>query len=139
MLPRSAFNHGPAFVVFGNTHAGMPVRWWWEPFRHAGFQHVFAILPMRQGSVVVNGLADGVTIEWADLPAGDCALAFLRQFPGTRILMVVDRNTGGVYVPFEPMTCVTVVKAALGVRAPWVLSPRGLYHCLTDRGAQRFG
>lgn len=139
MLPASAFHHGPAFVLFGNTNAAMPVRWWWRPFRSPGWQHCLLIKPMRQGSVVVNGLASVVVIEWSEVPAVDCVAAMLRQFPGLRVLMLVDQTTGGVYSPFEPMTCVTAVKAALGIRAPWVVSPRGLYELLARRGAERFG
>ena len=88
---------------------------------------------------MVNGLASGMVLEWSEFPAVDCVIALLRQFPGIRVLMLVDQSTSGVYSPFEPMTCVTAVKAALGIRAPWVVSPKGLYDLLLRRGAERFG
>jgi hypothetical protein len=135
----TSLDHGPAFVMFGGSLAAGDVRWWWRPFRARGFEHVFAILPMLDGSCVVNGLASHVLIDWSPYPAADCALTLLRQFPQMSCVRVVDRTTASVYVPFEPMTCVTVVKAIFGIRAPWVVSPKGLHDLLLRRGAERFG
>lgn len=136
---RTSLDHGPAFVLFGGSLAAGPVPWWWRPFRRPGFEHVFAIVPMVQGSCVVNGLSSHVLIDWSPHPAAECAAALLAQFNHMRCVRVVDRTTASVYVPFEPMTCVTAVKAILGIRAPWIVSPKGLHDLLLRRGAERFG
>lgn len=135
--PAAAFNHGSAYVLFGSMMGAQRVRWWWRPFRRPGFEHCFAILPMAQGSVLVNGLAHGMVVEWSGFAAGDCVLALRQQWPQMRCLVVLDRATDGVYAPFEPMTCVTVVKGLLGIRAPIVVSPKGLHDLLLRRGAER--
>lgn len=138
IMPRGAFNHGPKFVIFGPRNLANSVRWWWRPFMRRGFEHVFAILPMAEGSVSIQGLAWGMVVDWSPHPAGQCALAYLQQFPQAVGVVVMDDTASGVYSPFEPMTCVTVVKAALGVRAPTIVSPKALHDLLIRRGARRF-
>lgn len=137
-VPSASVDHGPCFVVFGQTTGPANVRWWWKPFRRPNYEHCIVLMPQEQGCVLVDGNRGGVLVNWSPPPAADCAAALLAQFPGWRALRIA-RHPDTVYFPFEPMTCVTAVKAVLGVRAPTVVSPYGLYLELLRRGAERFG
>ena len=124
-LPREDRRQSPAalvLVVFVDETA-CP---WLRPLRR-GFRHCFVVL--RAGSLwlACEPLKDRIELDVLDLPhAFDLAGFYSRQ--GHRVLLGRRPRLGSRprFAP-APLTCVTVVKRLLGIRAPWVWSPWQLY------------
>ena len=102
----------------------------WLGCLRAGFRHCFVTLHDRNVWLACDPLKD--RIELSVLPArGDFDLAdfYVRQGHTVTSGLTrpdVTRRPSGI----APLTCVTVVKRVLGVRAPWVLTPWQLYQHL---------
>lgn len=105
---------------------------WVRLFTSPGFRHVFVITRARLGAVVTNQLAQGVAVDWATYDPFACAIACVRA--GHRVLSLDTRHCAD-YVMLEPYSCVSVVKALIGVRHWWIITPRQLYNYLLKHGA----
>lgn len=97
-----------------------------RPLRR-GFRHCFAVL--RTGSLwlACEPLKDRIELDALALPP-DFDLAAFYGGQGHRVLLgrrppAPDRRG----IAPAPLTCVTVVKRVLGIRAPWVWTPWQLY------------
>ena len=132
-MKRPLLRRRPALVVFVN-HAECR----WLRLLRAGFRHCFVV--MRDGSVwlACDPLKD--RIELSVLPVPD---SFdLPGFYTARGLIVLcgatqpDLPRRGYGI--TPLTCVTIAKRVLGVRAPYVLTPWQLYQHLKSDGFRRF-
>lgn len=135
---REPMDGGPqrVFVVFADhgVNGQLPSRApdWVRIFTSPGFRHVYVLQPARLGAVIVNQLAQGVAVDWATYDTFACAIACVRA--GHRVLSL-DTQHDASYVMLEPYTCVSVVKALIGVRHWWIISPRQLYNYLLKHGA----
>jgi|TARA_Y100000310_G_scaffold291453_1_gene319410 hypothetical protein len=132
----------PAFVVFQRPLTRQPWHLWTSPL----FSHCWIFRPIwfpEQGLAAdeftlkiefPEGRID-VAVWWAST---DSVLeAFLDAEVVTDILRVrVDADDKIGYMPKGLMTCVSGLKAFLGVRAWWVLTPRQLYQHLRRKGAR---
>jgi hypothetical protein len=135
-----------AYVVFRVAHEpGWP--WWAKWIRHrlrrTGVGHVSVIYRCpygRQlvycdpalGHLSIYGLPARVTPQLLldDLGAAAESMVVLR-YP-----CYVDRDR---YHYYGILTCVTVVKSIIGVRAPWLWYPDQLFRWLLDNGATLHG
>jgi hypothetical protein len=60
-------------------------------------------------------------------------LAAWYRHHGLHVVKTVATTPPAKCAPFRPFTCVEAVKRALGLRAPWVFTPRQLHRHLTQR------
>lgn len=98
----------------------------WTKWLHSDFSHVEIWKPIGDGlyltlepfhDYLVTGLAEGLPQE-----------AICQD-------VTARRPTGTPLFPFGLKTCVSVVKAALGLRAAWIITPKQLFtHIQSRRG-----
>lgn len=128
-------------VMFGNVDGAAPeagltpparaLRWGLRQLR-PGFQHVGAWKVLPSGQVVtLNAIACGLSIQV--LPAGASLEVLLECHANAYAVVAWDAPWPaglplGAWRPRGLFTCVSVVKAALGIGAPHVWTPWQL-HC----------
>lgn len=133
-----------AYVIFESRR----VAGWWDIFTRPGWRHVWVILPApwpapgllaTEFTMKVEPLCWGIDVAvfWdepgvvAQAFADDCATAVLAvdvRLPPGKI---------GEYIPRGVFSCVTIVKAVLGLRAWRIFTPWSLYrYLLAHRGAR---
>jgi hypothetical protein len=106
---------------------------WWQRLLHPGYRHCFAMREAGDGrTLLVNHAGAQLCIETLAQPL---ALALrARQRETTAWCLMVTLPPGFGPAPWRPaMTCVEAVKAALGLHAFWVLTPRALARHLRRR------
>jgi len=118
----------PAWAVFsGRTVV------WWTRFLSPGFRHCLAVVDEGRRWLVVDPLTtrtevrriDRATVP--DLPRRLEALGL--------IVVPVRARPARRPLPRRPRTCVEVVKRALGIDAPLVVTPRQLHRRLVREAA----
>jgi hypothetical protein len=95
-----------------------------------GFRHCFVALRESSAWVTCDPLKDRIELRALPIPA-DFDLGRFYAERGHIVLHGLTRPglpRGPAVV--VPLTCVTVAKRLLGVRAPWVLTPRQLWRHL---------
>lgn len=111
------------FVLFP-AQGGPPA--WWQRVLAPGYRHCMAARadgPRR--SLVVEHHGAAMVMQTVALPIAELVRDL--QAALTALVMVVIRQPAEGPAPLRlPMTCVEAVKAAIGVSAPWVLTPRQL-------------
>jgi hypothetical protein len=111
-----------------------PPAWWVRPLR-PGWRHCLACRADGEGSLVIEHLGSHLVADRVDRPIGALVVE-LQESLTAMVLLVPPLGTpdGAAWRPF--MTCVEAVKAALGLRAWWVLTPYALFRHLRRLGAQ---
>lgn len=111
-----------ALVVFHGIGAH-PLAWLLRP----GFRHVFCAISDGRYWIVIDGKMGVPAINVAAAASYDLA-AFYRE----QGFAVIEVEQGRVPPagPFVVANCVGMVKAALAIRAPFVITPYGLYRRL---------
>lgn len=112
---------GPALLVFCHETEIAWLRW-----LRPGFRHVFVALPAPGGWITVDPLSTLLEVEYHPLPP-DTDLAAWFRTRGHRVLESPLHPPLPVQWPFTPLTCVSVAKRLLGIRAPLVVTPWQLY------------
>lgn len=113
-----------ALVVFqrDNTH---PLAW----LLHPEFRHCFCAIDDGLYWVVVDGCRGLPVVKVA--VASDYDLAGYYRAKGHA---VVEAERGqGIRGPLAAANCVGLVKSVLGIRAPFIWTPRQLFHHLRSR------
>jgi len=114
----------------------------WLHGLHRGYQHVFAYreleIPVGEGRVlkhtlIVNQVGAAMQCDVAPISVAQFAQNLAKQ--GRWVLM--DIRPVPPLRPYlrGPMTCVETVKSLLGIRSPWILTPRQLSRRLRRDGA----
>lgn len=128
-------------VIFQDGHER---RWWWL-FTRRGWRHCWVIYPIfypapglladEYTAKIEHGL-DGLDhdIWWMDPET--VAQGFLEIGVTAVVVIRVDSRTKCRYLRAEALTCVSAVKAALGLNAWWVQTPHGLFRYLMRRGGR---
>jgi hypothetical protein len=113
--------------------APAPPAWWARPLR-PGWRHCLAACPDGQGSQLVEHIGSHLVARHVPQPIGALAVE-LQESLTAMVLLVPPLATpkGASWRPF--MTCVEAVKAAIGLRAWWVLTPYALFRHLRRLGA----
>ncbi len=108
----------PALVVFvGHTDCR------WLGCLRAGFRHCFVALRDGHTWLTCDPLKDRIELSVLPVPA-DFDLAGLYADRGHTVLLGQTRpDQPRRTLAIAPLTCVTVAKRLLGVRARWVLTP----------------
>lgn len=115
---------GPALLVFCHETEIAWLRW-----LRPGFRHVFVALPAPGGWITIDPLSTVLEVEYHPLPP-DTDLAAWFRTRGHRVLESRLHPPLPTQWPFTPLTCVSVAKRILGIRAPLVLTPWQLYRHL---------
>lgn len=107
----------------------------WLGFLRAGFRHCFVVVRDGGAWVTCDPLKDRIELSLLPLRP-DFDLAAFYAGRGHTVLLGLT-TPGRPRQPFgvAPMTCVTVVKRLLGVRAPWVVTPWQLCRHLRTAGS----
>lgn len=134
-----AGEHRTYWVVFGESGVAGAGRPWWYCFCREGWRHCFVIADSAnsQGvmtSSVVNPLAHSVQIR-SYLCAGSTLAAEASELGF--VVLKVETATPTGYIQRGLISCVTVVKAVTGIRAPLVQTPRMLFKHLQRLGAEQ--
>lgn len=108
---------------------------WWQAFLHPGYRHCFAFRALSPDlTELVNhsgrALSFAVMTEAADVLASRFARA------GMKLLSIPAPAPGHGAMLRGPMTCVEVIKALLGWRGLFILTPRQLERALRRHGAR---
>lgn len=115
----------PALVIFADDHS---LRWL-RPLS-PGFRHCFVAVRRDGCWVVCNPLSHFTDLDVIGaMPAASLAAWYRER--GFRVVETETRVPPPVLAPVRPFTCVEAVKRILGLRAPWVFTPRQLYRHLT--------
>jgi hypothetical protein len=79
--------------------------------------------------VLYNPLSNGTQLAvWAKINAADLQEGLRQQ--GYRVVQTYARPASARLYGWRPFTCVEAVKRALGLHAPWVVTPWQLYRVL---------
>ncbi len=107
-----------ALVVFVD-HAGLP----WLRALRPGFRHCFVAL--RDGALwlTCDPLKDRLQLSILPISAGFDVAGFYAKQGHTVLLGTTKPNLPRRAFILAPLTCVTIAKRLLGVRAPWVATP----------------
>lgn len=99
----------------------------WLHLLKRGFRHCFAVLRTGPLWVACEPLKDRIDLDLVDLPPEfDLARFYAEQ--GHRVLCGQrPLPTPRYSFALAPLTCVTVVKRLLAIRAPWVCTPAQLH------------
>lgn len=126
-----------------------PITWWWVVFAdHApvgprapawvhlvtrrDFRHVWAFKAVELGTAILDPMLAGVDVRWTPWAADKCAQACLEA--GHRVVRLAQFDAGG-YSVRGLITCVSVVKSAIGLKSSAVITPFQLYRELLRQGA----
>lgn len=103
---------------------------WVARFLKRGFRHVFCLVDDGQFWVLVDGLMGVPAVKAVTASSFDVA-AWYRGEGFT--VVETERGTNPPRGPFISANCVGMVKTALGIRAPFALTPYQLYRTLKRR------
>lgn len=111
---------------------------WFSRFLKPGYRHVFCLIDEGDFWVLIDGLVGVPVIQAAAESAFDVAGWYRGQ--GFTVIETEKRDTAP-RLPFVAANCVGMVKVALGIRAPFAVTPHQLYRALKRRehGQQRTG
>jgi hypothetical protein len=126
----------PWLVVFPLRAArAVPPAWWARPLR-PGWRHCLACCADGAGSLVVEHVGTHLVAQHWGLPVG-ALVAEMQESLTAMVLLVPPPAARHGAALRAPLTCVEAVKAVLGIRAPWVLTPRALFDHLRRRHGAR--
>ncbi|MGQ3046061.1 MAG: hypothetical protein ACT6Q8_13640 [Niveispirillum sp.] len=115
---------GPALLVFCHETEIA-----WLRGLKPGFRHVFVALPAPGGWITIDPLSTLLEVEYHKLPS-DTDLAAWFRTRGHSVLESPLHPPLPTQWPFTPLTCVSVAKRILGIRAPLIVTPWQLYRHL---------
>lgn len=140
MIP-SARQRFTAFVVF----QGAEHRRAWRIFTRKGWRHCFVVIPIYYPepsltadvySLVINPITFCIRFDTVFMPPRKLVGMMLDEGYTAAIAVPVDHDYQTDYIPRGLMTCVSVVKAIIGIRAWFVWTPEHLARYLLRNGAE---
>jgi len=118
------------FIVFPAV-ASRPPRW--RRLLAPGYRHVLALREDgERRSLIIEHCGAVMQVQSVALPIGVLVRDLQSALVAT-VLMVLAPSAEGPPRLRLPMTCVEAVKAAIGVWAPWIITPRQLARYLRSR------
>lgn len=136
---REAFT---AYIVFHGAEHQI----WWRMFTKAGYRHAMLIIPTdggrslfdpRGSCVVVNGLSYTVNVNGLETTAKQAADHCLANGATEVLRFKVSKKFTREFVPRGILTCVSLIKAIIGINAWWVITPEQLRKWLLENGAEK--
>lgn len=118
------------YVVFDVSRGGS----WFAKLLPWDFQHVILFRESAAGSLMLNPMSQLIAVKEYEINIIDVIRQEIEQ--GVTAVLQYTVYAGAHYKgwPPEPMTCVSIAKKVLGIRA-WVFTPYGLYKELLRAGA----
>lgn len=110
----------------------------WHVFLRPGFYHCWLMTQCLTGSVMVHPLRNTWALEHSLKEPHEIAQELVEHPEHRYRVLVIDRSTRFAYSLRGVITCVSVVKAALGLRG-LSLTPYQLYQQLLRLGAVEVG
>jgi hypothetical protein len=107
----------------------------WLDCLRAGFRHCFVALRDGGTWLICDPLKDRIELSALPIPADFDLPSFYADRGHTVLLGQTKPALPRRPLSIAPLTCVTVAKRLLGVRAPWVLTPWQLCRHLRGRCA----
>jgi len=98
-----------------------------------GFRHAFVIQQVENGAVIINPLGHGLFVDWTAFDAEDCACACVRA--GFSVIKYIH-DMPMRFIWRGMMTCTSAVKQVVGMREPFILTPKQLFRECIRRGAE---
>ena len=117
------------YVVFCDWTTTRRAPWFIHWFTRPGFRHVFALRSTKLGTVILNPLLSSIFVEWVPFDVEACAIACRRR--GWKVVRV-ENKTQKDYGLRGLITCVSVIKAAIGLKRWWIVTPYQLYKYLEE-------
>jgi hypothetical protein len=123
----------PALVVFVDDTECAWLRW-----LKRGFRHCFVVIQDERCWLICDPLKDRIELNSLDLPRSfDLAGFYADQ--GHRVLVgQTAHDLPREWLTLAPLTCVSVAKRLLGIRATWVLTPWDLFAHLSSDASLRW-
>lgn len=106
---------------------------WWHLFVSKKWAHCLVLLDYEKQTLVCDCLAAGLFLTIEDRPIKEQS-KLLKEFGCTAIVKITPNSFEQKFYWRGLITCVSVVKAALGIRKSSVLSPHGLFCYLMKNG-----
>lgn len=134
-----------AYVVFyGSEHDGF-----WRIFTGRGWRHCCVVLPIYPDgrdlaapvhSVCLNPLTWGIDMAHVPMHPTDVVAHELREGATAALSIPIDLDMKRLYVPRGLLTCVSLIKAVLGLSGGWyVWTPKHLCRFLLRNGGSLIG
>lgn len=120
----------PAALVVFTGMTGL----WWLKFLRPGFRHCFVVVFQDDTAIICDPLSNQMLLG-AVRPADARLVSDWYRERGFVVVQAVVRTAPRTAAPFRPFTCVEAVKRALGISAPFVLTPWQLYRHLLAAAA----
>lgn len=95
---------------------------WWTNFLKPGFSHVYVLIPVKDGHILVSPNFGNIQVEY--LLIGQKLSKNLRK-PFISVNFCTDVNLKVSW--FRPFSCVEVVKRILGIDQALIFTPYQLY------------
>lgn len=107
----------------------------WLRILRRGFRHVFIAQRVAGGWVTIDPLSTRMEVEFHPMDP-ETNLASWFTLRGHRVVSarMLCASEVPISLPLAPLTCVSVAKRVLGIRAARILTPWQLYRHLTERG-----
>ena len=130
-----------AYVVF----QGAEHRRWWRIYTRRGWRHCWLILPAtepgaslfaRPGSILINPWISCLRVDYSTQSPEALCRQMLADGATCVVEFAVDQKFTGAYVPRGLMTCVSLIKAAIGCNAWHVLTPEQLARWMLRHGGK---
>lgn len=130
-----------AYVVF----QGAEHRRAWRIFTRRGWRHCWLIMPAnppkhslfaKAFAILIGSQTDHVSVDFVQRPSAELAQEALKDGATCVIKIAIDQKFTGAYVPRGLLTCVSLVKAALGLKAWYVWTPKHLARYLLRSGGR---
>lgn len=111
------------FVLFP---ASNPATEWWQRLLRPGYRHCLVLREDGQGrTLVIDHGGAQMRVHSVPVPVGEMLRDLQRETTAWVLMVTLPPGVGRP--PWRPiMTCVETVKAALGIHAPFVLTPAAL-------------
>lgn len=134
-----------AFVIFyGSEHDGF-----WRIFTGRGWRHCCVIIPSYpEGrdlmapvhSIALNPLTWGIDVVHVDKHPLEVCRRELEEGATAAVSIPIDLDMKRLYVPRGLLTCVSLIKAVLGMSGGWyVFTPKHLCRYLLRHGGKLIG
>jgi len=127
-------------VVFqGSDNLGI-----WQVFAPRGWRHCWIGIGVyfpepglmaNQWTMRVEPVTWGIDVDFNFISLKDAAQAAYDRGATSVLKMSVDTRPKHAYVPRGFLSCVSVLKAILGLRACWIVTPKQLHGFLRRNGA----
>jgi hypothetical protein len=103
-----------------------------------GFRHCFVVIRTESSWLICDSLKDRIELSSLDLPRSFDLAGFYADQGHHVLVGQTTRDLPRAWLALAPLTCVSVAKRLLGIRAAWVLTPWQLFAYLSSARSLRW-